>query len=162
MRKPDTRFERIEAIPISELKKERVRLILVDTDNTIVEPKSLYPDAAVQKWIQDAKNSGMTVVLMSNSMPYRLAKIAKILEVRGVVGLKPLPFAVRRVMKEVGTSPRHTVLIGDQILTDYLAASLTGIRMFLVKPLSPHEFFLTRIFSRPTEAMVKWLMRIEA
>jgi HAD superfamily phosphatase (TIGR01668 family) len=160
--KPDLRFSRIEEVRIGDLSRDGVRVVFVDIDNTIVEPEQEEPSETIRQWFQEAKDAGMKVVLLSNSVPSRLAKIASRLGVPGVLGLKPFPFAIRRVLKEAGARAEQAVFIGDQILTDYLVALFSGVRMFLVKPLSPKEFFLTRLISRPAEAMVKWLMRIEA
>lgn len=158
--KPDARYARIETIPIRELQAQGVRVVFVDLDNTIVEPEREEPSAGVLEWLRTAKSAGMTIILLSNSMPGRLAKVASTLGVRGMVGMKPFPFAVRKALRETGAHPAEAVFIGDQILTDYLVALLAGIRMYLVKPLSPREFLVTRLISRPAEAMLKWLMRI--
>jgi HAD superfamily phosphatase (TIGR01668 family) len=159
--KPDLRFSRIEEIPVTDLLRDGVQMIFVDIDNTIVEPEREEPGATIRQWFEEAKKAGMEIVLLSNSVPSRLVKIASSLGVRGVLGLKPFPYAMKRILRESGIRAEKAVFIGDQILTDYLAALLCGIRMFLVKPLSQKEFFLTRLISRPAEAMLKWLLKIE-
>ncbi|MDP3775542.1 MAG: HAD hydrolase-like protein, partial [Gemmatimonadales bacterium] len=53
-----------------------------------------------------------------------------------------------RAMALMGTRPRETALIGDQLFTDVLGGKLLGLRTILVEPLSVREFATTRVIRR--------------
>ena len=63
--------------------------------------------------------------------------------------VKPLPFAFLRALQLLGVRRRDAAMVGDQLFTDVLGASLLGIRTILVEPLSrtdlPHTLVLRRL-----------------
>ena len=53
-------------------------------------------------------------------------------------------------------APSEVVMVGDQIMTDILAANGAGIRSILVKPLLPSDKWITK----PNRMMEKQVMRL--
>ena len=47
---------------------------------------------------------------------------------------KPLPRGLRRAMSRAGVTPAETAMLGDKLLTDVLAANLSGVTALMVEP----------------------------
>ena len=65
---------------------------------------------------------------------------------------KPFTKNIKRAMVRMGTTREDTILMGDQVYTDVLAAHLAGIRAILVPPIKDKRDPLTRfkrILERP-------------
>ena len=59
--------------------------------------------------------------------------------------MKPAPVAVWLALAQNGVPPEQTVLIGDQVFTDVVAANLAGVRTILVRPQSRVDLWYTQI-----------------
>ncbi len=60
--------------------------------------------------------------------------------------MKPAPFALWAACGTMGVPVEQTVLVGDQVFTDVMAANLAGVRPILVDPQSTEELWYTRVF----------------
>ena len=47
---------------------------------------------------------------------------------------KPSPKGLRRAMARAGVTERETAMLGDKLLTDVLAANLSGVTALMVEP----------------------------
>ncbi|MGH2425704.1 MAG: YqeG family HAD IIIA-type phosphatase, partial [bacterium] len=91
----------------------------------------------------------MQACIVSNNFAGRVRTLAEHLHVPVVIGaVKPTPWAFRKAMKVMGTTPRETALVGDQLFTDILGGNLLGLRTILVDPLSAREFPTTMLVRR--------------
>lgn len=137
------------------LKELGIRGILFDLDNTIVRRDSERFTPEVAEWLSDLKRHGFKLGIVSNNSRKRVRAIAVPLAVPAVHrAVKPWVGPFRRALKMLGTSPRETALIGDQIFTDIFGGNLTGLYTILVVPMKGKEFWGTRLFSRPLEKVV--------
>ncbi len=59
--------------------------------------------------------------------------------------MKPLTIGIRHALKEFNLQKRNTVMIGDQLMTDVVAANSCGMRSILVKPLVRDDAWNTMI-----------------
>jgi HAD superfamily phosphatase (TIGR01668 family) len=142
----------VSAISLDGLKSEGIRGIIVDLDNTLVGWKLLEPAPEVSAWIRNALNSGFAVAIVSNNERAWVRTVATGLGIVTFVhtALKPLPFGIFRAMKQLRVRRRETIVIGDQLFADVLAAKFLGIRAILTDP----------IVAREHRAMY-WLRRLE-
>jgi hypothetical protein len=126
-----------------------IRGIILDLDNTIVPWGEAAPPTFVREWVRRVRAGGLRGCIVSNNSRGWVAQVGEILGLP-VVGwaLKPLPFGFLRAMALMGTRPRETALIGDQLFTDILGGKLIGVRTILVEPLSVREFATTRLIRR--------------
>ena len=153
--KPDYYVPAFGDIDFQVLIRRGIRLLLLDVDNTIVPFKEALPDEAVRQWIGEGRKLGLDFTLVSNAYPRRVEEIAKALDVSYVyMAKKPFPGGVRESLKKNGASPQEAIMVGDQIFTDVLAASLAGVPSILVDPLTKSDFFMTKIY-RILEFFVK-------
>lgn len=146
---PDYTFNSIYDISSEWLKKEGIKNILLDIDNTIMPWDIHEPDQILIDWVQRVKKAGYRVVLISNAKLPRVRLFAGKLGIAGYgLAMKPLPFTFFRIFRTHRFKRSETLIVGDQILTDLVGARLSGIRVLLVDPLSEREMFVTRQFRK--------------
>jgi uncharacterized protein len=140
---------RVEDIDLDRLKREGVRGLLLDLDNTLTLWQSEELSPTVRTWLERATQE-FRVCLLSNAVKGgRVHRMAGRLGVSCVHGLgpwgKPWALAYRRALAETETAPGETVMIGDQLFTDICGARRSGMRAIMVEPMGPREFWVTKI-----------------
>ncbi|MGH2405443.1 MAG: YqeG family HAD IIIA-type phosphatase [bacterium] len=143
---PDRAVPAVTDVDINGLSASGIRGIILDLDNTIVAWNAAAPSPEVAAWVTRLQAAGLAGCIVSNNLTGRARAIAAALGVSVVIGaVKPAPWALRRAVRLMGTTPETTVVIGDQLFTDVLGGNLAGMHTILVEPLSRQEFFTTKI-----------------
>ena len=157
--RPDFCAPRLADVPLTALGGARV--LLLDADNTLAPWRGAVPDPAAARWVESAKAAGFRLCIASNSDAERLRPQKEALGIPAFPRAgKPLPSGLRRIAREMGAAPGACALIGDQLLTDVLAARLAGMRAVLLEPLDPsREFTGTRV-NRVLERILLRIFRI--
>lgn len=157
--RPDFCAPRLADVPLTALGGARV--LLLDADNTLAPWRGAVPDPAAARWVESAKAAGFRLCIASNSDAERLRPLEEALGIPAFPRAgKPLPSGLRRIAREMGAAPGACALIGDQLLTDVLAARLAGMRAVLLEPLDPsREFTGTRV-NRVLERILLRIFRI--
>ena len=157
--RPDFCVPRLADVPLTALGGARV--LLLDADNTLAPWRGAVPDPAAARWVESAKAAGFRLCIASNSDAERLRPLEEALGIPAFPRAgKPLPSGLRRIAREMGAAPDACALIGDQLLTDVLAARLAGMRAVLLEPLDPsREFTGTRV-NRVLERILLRIFRI--
>lgn len=157
--RPDFCAPRLADVPLTALGGARV--LLLDADNTLSPWRGAVPDPAAARWVESAKAAGFRLCIASNSDAERLRPLEEALGIPAFPRAgKPLPSGLRRIAREMGAAPDACALIGDQLLTDVLAARLAGMRAVLLEPLDPsREFTGTRV-NRALERILLRIFRI--
>ena len=157
--RPDFCAPRLADVPLTALGGARV--LLLDADNTLSPWRGAVPDPAAARWVESAKAAGFRLCIASNSDAERLRPLEEALGIPAFPRAgKPLPSGLRRIAREMGAAPDACALIGDQLLTDMLAARLAGLRAVLLEPLDPsREFTGTRV-NRVLERILLRIFRI--
>jgi HAD superfamily phosphatase (TIGR01668 family) len=144
--RPDAFAERLSGVSLDDLAAQGVAGIIVDLDNTLLGYGLAEPSAADAAWVAAALERGFRVALLSNNFTDRVGRIGTALGVPTVPNaLKPLPQGFLRALRLLGTAPRATVVIGDQLFTDVLGAKLCGMRAILTHPIEARDFAATRV-----------------
>jgi HAD superfamily phosphatase (TIGR01668 family) len=141
--RPDRYVSRIEQIDLDELKRQGIRCILFDRDNTVVPRTSKVAPPEVLAWFERAQSMGIECYMVSNNFHRdRVMRSASELGVDGVhAALKPFPSAFRRAFVASGVPAEQTVMIGDQVFTDVLGGNLAGAQTILVRPQCDVDLF---------------------
>ena len=157
--RPDFCAPRLADVPLTAL--GGARGLLLDADNTLAPWRGAVPDPAAARWVESAKAAGFRLCIASNSDAERLRPLEEALGIPAFPRAgKPLPSGLRRIAREMGAAPDACALIGDQLLTDMLAARLAGMRAVLLEPLDPsREFTGTRV-NRVLERILLRIFRI--
>ena len=144
--KPDFYYDTVFDIPYDELWEMNIRGLIFDIDNTIAAYADSTPPAKVAALVKRLKRMGFNICLLTNNTNKRLQLFDKALDLSGIANaLKPLPSGIRNAMKLIGTTPSHTAIIGDQILSDIWAGKNAGITTVLVKPLSNKDLAFVHV-----------------
>ena len=153
MFKPTVMLNKITDIDASDLKKKNITTIMTDLDNTILPWNSSEYSLSLRKWLNIMKMADIEVLVVSNNSYKRIEKAVNDLNI-GIVARakKPLPFEIIKYLRENNIPKEQVLFVGDQVLTDVLAGSLSGISTVLVKPIVETDAKKTRVnrfFERP-------------
>lgn len=133
---------KIQAETVTDLtpqwfQENKIRLMLLDFDNTIVAYTVSEPSVDFLRWRRDIEAAGVRIMVVSNSRKSR--RVPDFCEKWDIPYIrhagKPNPKGIRRAMAQMGAGPEETALAGDQTFTDVLGANLAGVTSVLVKPI---------------------------
>lgn len=125
------------------LKKQGIRLLMLDFDNTIVPYTTNIPTESVENWLEEMKQSDVTVCIVSNSHNSRVPKFCERYGLNCIThAKKPSAKGIRECLNRFGVPESEAVLVGDQIYTDTLGGGCAGVRTILVKAIHNHTIWL--------------------
>ena len=131
----DKKFEKFEDVSPEILKKEGVKLLLCDLDNTLRLHSEKEPNDELIKWVKACQKADVTIVIVSNNG--RKKMMQKFCEPINVPCIwwakKPLSTKLTEAMDEYHFTPEQTVMLGDKYSTDVLAARFAKIRAWKVE-----------------------------
>lgn len=147
---PNMRVNTVYDISLDELHKQGVRGIITDLDNTLVGSKEALATPELVQWLDYVRSRGFKVIIVSNNNETRVGKFATPLNIPFIhAARKPANKAFRKALTLLGLSAEHTVVIGDQMLTDVLGGNRMGLFTILVLPIAPtDEGIMTRVNRR--------------
>lgn len=155
---PDFYVMDIFEIDFDYLKKNDIKAILIDLDNTLVPWNSSEVNDELIKWIEKGKAKGFKFCIVSNNLARRIIECSKKLGIPAVTGaFKPGKKIFLKGLEITGTSAKETAFVGDQLFTDVLGAKRMGMMVILVKPISEQEFFWTRIIRRFEKKLIDFM-----
>ena len=138
--KPDIKLERVVDINKKLLELYGIEALILDVDNTLSTHHGQVLTDGLPEWLSKMKNSGIKLMVLSNSKEERVKPFAEKIELDYIsLGCKPLPFGYIRALKALGTKRRKTAIVGDQIFTDILGGSLVGVKKVLLTPIKPED-----------------------
>ena len=131
----DKKFERFEDVTPELLKKEGVKLLMCDLDNTLRLHSEKEPAEELAEWISDCKKAGIKIVVISNNGRKKMMKkFCKPIDVPCVWwAKKPMSTKLTEAMEKYHFKPEETAMLGDKWSTDVLAAKFAKIRSFKVE-----------------------------
>ena len=142
---PEYKFEKFDDVTPEFLLSLGIRGVLLDIDNTIEPYEHSVPGEHVCAWLNSLKSVGINAAFVSNNKSDRVDTFNKDLGIPAYsMACKPLPQKLYNAMLDIGTDKSNTVFIGDQILTDVLAAHNAGIIAILVSPINDKRDLFTR------------------
>lgn len=131
----DKKFEKFEDVTTEILKKEGVKLLLCDLDNTLRLHSEKEPAEELARWVEECRRAGVKIVIISNNG--RKKMMQKFCEPIGIDCVwwagKPMSRKLTEAMNEYGFKPKETVMLGDKWSTDVLAARFAKIRAWKVE-----------------------------
>lgn len=133
---PDFLFDSYREVTPDFLRSHGIALLLTDLDYTLAPKSVRRPDGALRAWIAALKAAGITVMVVSNNRSgTRVTEFCADLGIdyQGHAG-KPSPRGLSAAMERAGAAPSHTAMLGDKLLTDVLAANLSGVTALMVEP----------------------------
>lgn len=156
---PDAMYQNIYKLTPAFLSQKNKRNLIFDIDNTVAPYEIETPTDKMKQYFDLLVQSGIRVAFVSNNSSGRAELFNIELGFFCVSDAgKPSPDGIHKCLEHFGADPKETVLVGDQIFTDCLAAHRAGIECYLVKPIKDKKtlfFRLKRFFERPMIAEYK-------
>ena len=150
---PDMYVQSIYKIDYKKLKKQNIKCLLFDLDNTLVPYTESVPSSDVKELFHALEND-FKVIIFSNSNKKRLRPFKEILNVDvAFSSRKPFKKKYLKIMKIYGFKPEEIACIGDQLMTDILGANKRGCYSIFVNSIGTKEPIWTR-FNRFFERIV--------
>ncbi|WP_027119495.1 YqeG family HAD IIIA-type phosphatase [[Mycoplasma] testudinis] len=139
--RPSIYLTNFEKLNIFALKQQGFRVLYCDLDNTLVPHFSRKPTQNVIAFLKLLKSQKIAVWLVSNNSTRRVSEFSeKLLNQELINGFianakKPLINKIKKHMKQHHYAPADIVFMGDQLITDILAANRLGCKSILVSSL---------------------------
>lgn len=110
--------------------------LICDIDNTLATYDDDDMPAAVEEWIGTMKAAGIGVAFVSNNTEARVTRFIGGRDIRGFADAhKPGVRYFKDAAEAIGCADGGAVVLGDQLLTDSLAAHRAGLRSIIVPPI---------------------------
>ena len=134
---PDYIFKTFDEATADFLQSIGVKAVILDIDNTLEPYEHPQPGEHVIAWLNSLSECGIKTAIVSNNGWKRVNLFNKNIGMPAIARAKKLfKKNVLRAMEMLSAERENTVFIGDQILTDVLAAHNAGIRAILVSPIN--------------------------
>lgn len=160
---PDRIFESYRDLSPEFLRKEGIRALILDIDNTLIPYEEDVPTDELYAWFTALRENGISVSFVSNNRKKRLAVFNEKLSLPAYsTSCKPLPHNLFRAMKKMGAKRKETAMVGDQLLTDMLAARFARVRSYIVPPIRDKKKFTVRLKRKLEAPLVRRYYKREA
>ena len=150
---PYCHAESIYDIKIDFFIKCGVKVLFIDLDNTLDSYKAFHPKESTIDYINSLKALGITPVIISNNKGKRVSSFATDCNVDYVNSArKPFAKKINREINRRNLSKDDVMLVGDQLMTDVIAAKNAKIRSVLTEKIVKEDQWTThinRLFDRP-------------
>lgn len=160
---PDGYFDKVRDIKIEYLKKNNIKGIILDVDNTLIDYYRKFPKGT-KEWARSVKKNGIKLCILSNSN--KEDKVKMVAKEIGApyfyFGKKPLKSGFKKAKKELGLEYENIAVVGDQIMTDIVGGNRCKMFSILVKPIMEKDIIITRL-KRPLEKLIikKYIEKVE-
>ena len=150
---PFAHAQSIYEVPVDFFLNNGVKLLLIDLDNTLDSYRLYEPtERAVQK-LNEIKKAGITPIIVSNNKEKRVKKYADVAGVECIYSAhKPFSRRIRNFLAKKNVQATEVMLVGDQLMTDVLAARGAHIRVLLTEKVVKEDQWTThinRLLDRP-------------
>ena len=151
--RPFAHAKSIYEIDIDFFKAMGVEVLFIDLDNTLDSYKLYHPTKKSKRLMKSLIANGIKPVIVSNNRGKRVSTYAGDLGVDFVNSCrKPFAFKLNAVIKKNNWDRSKMMMVGDQMMTDVVAANRAGLRVVLTDKLVKEDQWTThinRIFGRP-------------
>ena len=140
-------------IDVSFFKKENVKVLLVDLDNTLDSYKTKTPSKRVFELKDKLEKEGIELMIISNNTGKRVTTYASELGIKFVSSIgKPFAKKLLKKLAMLNIDKSTCMMVGDQTVTDIACGNRAKIRTVLtdkiVKEDQPTTHF-NRLFDKP-------------
>lgn len=150
---PDYMFDTYDQVTPAFLQSLGVKAVLADIDNTLAPYEQAEPDDRLRAWIASLHAAGIGIAFVSNNDRERVELFNRTLGVPAYwKSGKPCKKQLVAAMNALGSDRHHTVMLGDQLLTDAVAGKHIGLRAIIVPPIRDKHtpfFRFKRLCERP-------------
>lgn len=142
---PDIYNQSIYTINYAKLKKNGIKCILLDLDNTIAPYKTKEPDQKLKELVASLERD-FKIIIISNGTKNRVRPFKEKLNVDAAYSsCKPFKRKYKKILDVYNYTENEIACIGDQLITDIYGANNVGFTSILVNRIASYEPFGTRI-----------------
>ena len=153
--RPNIYIKDIYQIPVLKLKKQGVKALVFDLDNTLGLIDHRRCPEETRKLIKKLQDDFL-ILISSNNTRGRITPYLEELGVGGVSwSMKPSTRGLRKIKSNYHLKKKEMCMIGDQIVTDVLAGNRFKIMTILVDPLGEKDLKITGLNRKIEEKIVK-------
>jgi len=157
---PNQYVDSIHHIDIEELKQRKIRAVITDLDNTLVEWDRPQATPEVVAWLKRLRDAGIQVTVVSNNNEERVGSFCSPLQIAFIsAAQKPTNKAFLHAVRQMNVTIEETVVIGDQLFTDVLGGNRLGFFTILVVPVAQTDGFWTRFNRQMERVALYWMER---
>lgn len=143
--KPDFAVEATYDLTVADLKKQGIKAVLVDLDNTLIAWNNPDGTPELRAWLDEMTEADIPVVVVSNNKHERVERAVANFHVDFVSrAMKPFTKGINEAIERYHFNRDEVVMVGDQLMTDIRASHRAGIRSILVKPLVQSDAWVTK------------------
>lgn len=125
------------------LKTYRIRLLMLDFDNTIVPYTTSIPTEKMDRWLREMNKSDIQLCVVSNSRKERVKFFCAQYGIGCITHAnKPFTKGINECLARYDIPAAEAALAGDQIYTDTFGANNAGVMPILVKAIDNHNIWL--------------------
>lgn len=126
-------LDNIILLDVDELKKQKIKTVIIDWEDTLAKPGSIDLDSEYETKFYELKNN-FNLVLFTNRLSLRKPLEDKY-KINVVFGphIKPGPDGFKKALYIVNSNPKETVVIGDSWLCDIVGANNSKINAIHLK-----------------------------
>lgn len=152
---PKELLNKVEEITIEFIKKNKLKALILDVDNTLIDYYKTLSEEKV-KWAKDLKGQGVKLYILSNTnKKEKVEKVANKLEIPyKLFAKKPCKKGFLEIQKELNLKPEEIGVVGDQIFTDIIGGNRCNMFTILVEPVDKKDLLITA-WKRPIEEKIK-------
>lgn len=153
---PDLYLSKLEDITIELLIKNKIKLLILDVDNTLIDYYKNLSETKIQ-WVKEMKGQGIKLYILSNTNDKeKVKKVADKLDIPfEYLATKPFVRGFKKVLKITNMKPENTATVGDQIFTDIIGGNRAKIFTILVDPIDVKKEYWYTAWKRPIENKIK-------
>lgn len=142
---PDVYQKSVYTINYKKLKKNGIKCLLFDLDNTIVPYSVNEPDSKIKELFA-VLEMDFKVIIISNSNKNRLRPFKEKLNVDvAYSSRKPLKKKYKKILELYHFKESEIACVGDQLLTDIFGANRMGFTSILVNRIAKFENNFTKV-----------------
>lgn len=151
---PDMYVKDILSINYDKLKKNKIKILLFDFDNTIIAHKVYELDKEYIKLFEKLKKDFKVYIISNSFNSKKLSNLCKELNLSYIGrSLKPSSHGFKKIKHDYEN--KNIAMVGDQMITDIWGAKRMGYFGILVDPINKkNEVFFTKINRKIEELII--------
>lgn len=151
---PNADFKKVSHITIDFLNKNKIKALILDVDNTLIDYYKNLPDETID-WAQNLKKQNIKLYILSNSnKKEKVEEVSKKLDIPyRYFAKKPLKTGFLKVQKELEEQPENIAVVGDQLFTDIIGGNRCKMFTILIEPINKKDIWIT-MWKRPIEELI--------
>ena len=152
---PNTYLKKVEDINIELLQKNKLKALILDLDNTLIDYNKNLSDSIIQ-WAKELKGQGVKLYILTNTNDKQ--KVENVAEKLGIpyesFAKKPFKKGFLKIQRILNIKPENIAVVGEQIFTDIIGGNRCNMFTILVDSIDNKDFWYT-IWKRPLENILK-------